>query len=45
MTVADIMARWVLLTAEGDRPMSITWALRVPLPARWFREFCVLRGV
>ncbi len=34
-----------LVAAEGDRPMSITWALQVPLPARWFREFCVLRGV
>jgi superfamily II DNA or RNA helicase/HKD family nuclease len=33
-----------LLRAEGERPMSITWALQVPLPARWFRVFCVLRG-
>ncbi len=34
-----------LVAAEGDRPMSITWGLQVALPARWFREFCVLRGV
>ena len=34
-----------LIEAEGDRPMSITWGLQVALPARWFREFCVLRGV
>lgn len=34
-----------LIAAEGDRPMSITWGLQVALPARWFREFCVLRGV
>lgn len=30
--------------AEGDRPMSITWRLGVPLPARLFRQFSVLRG-
>lgn len=29
---------------EGDRPMSITWSLRVPLPAKLFSEFSVLRG-
>jgi superfamily II DNA or RNA helicase/HKD family nuclease len=29
---------------EGDRPMSIVWALEVPLPARLFREYSVLRG-
>ncbi|HVZ76573.1 MAG TPA: DUF3427 domain-containing protein, partial [Gemmatimonadaceae bacterium] len=28
----------------GDRPMSITWTLDVPLPARLFGEFSVLRG-
>lgn len=33
----------VLEGAEGDRPMSITWRLRSVLPARWFREFSVLR--
>lgn len=35
----------VLEFAEGDRPMSITWRLAAPLPARLFREFSVLRGV
>ena len=30
-------------SVEGDRPMSITWLLRHPLPARLFREFSVLR--
>jgi superfamily II DNA or RNA helicase len=34
-----------LESAEGDRPMTIVWKLRVPLPARLFREFSVLRGV
>ncbi len=29
---------------EGDRPMSIVWTLDVPLPARLFREYSVLRG-
>jgi hypothetical protein len=29
---------------RGDRPMSIEWALEVPLPARFFSEFSVLRG-
>ena len=37
--------RVALAWAEGDRPMSIVWALETPLPARWFREFSVLRGV
>lgn len=37
--------RVVLESAEGDRPMSIVWALETPLPARLFREFSVLRGV
>lgn len=32
-------------SAEGDRPMTIVWRLHVPLPARLFREFSVLRGV
>jgi hypothetical protein len=30
--------------ADGNRPMSIVWRLAVPLPARLFREFSVLRG-
>lgn len=29
---------------EGDRPMSIVWTLDIPLPARLFREYSVLRG-
>ncbi len=29
---------------EGDRPMSIVWALEIPLPTRLFREYSVLRG-
>ena len=29
--------------ASGNRPMSITWKLQSPLPARLFREFSVLR--
>lgn len=29
---------------RGDRPMSIEWTLNVPLPARFFGEFSVLRG-
>ncbi len=37
--------RVTLESAEGDRPMSIVWALETPLPARLFREFSVLRGV
>ena len=28
----------------GDRPMSITWTLGVPLPPKLFAEFSVLRG-
>lgn len=32
-----------LESAEGDRPMSIVWKLETPLPARFFREFSVLR--
>lgn len=28
----------------GDRPMSITWTLEVPLPPRLFADFSVLRG-
>lgn len=34
----------VLANADGNRPMSITWKLQSPLPARLFREFSVLRG-
>ncbi len=33
-----------LVSAEGDRPMSIVWQLQVPLPVQLFREFSVLRG-
>lgn len=33
-----------LVSTEGDRPMSIVWQLKVPLPVRLFREFSVLRG-
>lgn len=29
---------------HGDRPMSINWTLRVPLPPRLFAEYSVLRG-
>ena len=32
-----------LLQAEGNRPMSIHWKLAVPLPARLFQAFSVLR--
>ena len=32
-----------LLQAEGNRPMSILWKLDVPLPARLFQAFSVLR--
>jgi hypothetical protein len=34
-----------LVHATGDRPMSITWRLLTPLPARLFAEFSVLKGV
>lgn len=34
-----------LESAEGDRPMTIVWRLIRPLPARFFSEFSVLRGV
>ena len=34
-----------LESAEGDRPMSIVWRFKIPLPIRLFREFSVLRGV
>lgn len=33
----------LLESAEGNRPMSITWRLGTSLPARLFREFSVLR--
>lgn len=32
-----------LESAEGNRPMSITWRLGFPLPAAIFRDFSVLR--
>ena len=34
-----------LESSSGDRPMSIVWRVSVPLPARLFRAFSVLRGV
>ncbi len=34
----------VLESIEGDRPMNVVWHLDQPLPARWFREFSMLRG-
>lgn len=37
--------RVALESAAGDRPMSMVWSFEVPLPARLFREFSVLRGV
>ena len=33
-----------LVESSGARPMSIVWQLQIPLPARRFREFSVLRG-
>jgi len=37
--------RVFLESAEGDRPMSIVWRLQIPLPARLFRAFSILRGM
>jgi superfamily II DNA or RNA helicase/HKD family nuclease len=37
--------RVALETVQGDRPMSIVWGVEVPLPAKLFREFSVLRGL
>ncbi len=34
-----------LESAEGNRPMSIVWHLKIALPVRLFREFSVLRGI
>lgn len=34
-----------LKSYTGDRPISITWMLEVPMPAEIFRRFSVLRGV
>lgn len=34
----------VLESAAGDRPMTLVWRLEVPLPARLFAAFSVLRG-
>ena len=45
LDVARLLTQVRLIAAEGERPMSITWGLQVALPMRWFREFCVLRGV
>jgi hypothetical protein len=36
--------RVVIESIEGNRPMNIVWRLEQPLPARWFREFSMLRG-
>jgi superfamily II DNA or RNA helicase/HKD family nuclease len=33
----------VMEEAAGSRPMNITWRMSVPLPARLFRDFSVLR--
>ncbi len=33
-----------LVSHEGDRPISITWRLEMPLTAELFRKFSVLRG-
>ncbi|MFO0932819.1 MAG: DUF3427 domain-containing protein [Planctomycetota bacterium] len=33
-----------MLRAEGEKPMSITWTLDVPLPAALFRRYSVLRS-
>ncbi len=27
-----------LVSAEGDRPIAITWQLRTPMPERWFQQ-------
>lgn len=35
----------VLESHEGDRPISITWQLKHPMPIEIFRRFSVLRGV
>jgi hypothetical protein len=34
----------ILEKAHGEKPMSIEWRLAVPLPARLFQDFSVLRG-
>lgn len=34
----------VLMHYEGDRPISITWQLKQPMPIEIFRRFSVLRG-
>jgi superfamily II DNA or RNA helicase/HKD family nuclease len=28
---------------EGEKPMSITWHMQVPIPLKWFRRYSVLR--
>jgi hypothetical protein len=33
-----------LVSAEGDKPISIVWQLASPLPSRLFSSFSVLRG-
>lgn len=34
----------VLEEHEGDRPISITWRLKNPMPVETFRQFSILRG-
>ena len=34
----------VLLQAEGNRPMSIVWGLKAPMPVTLFKQFSVLRS-
>ncbi len=34
----------ILERSEGEKPMSINWKLAIPLPARLFQEFSILRG-
>jgi hypothetical protein len=37
------MGPLTFVKSEGDRPMSITWELRVPMPMALFRQFSILR--
>jgi len=38
------MGPLVFERAEGDRPMSIVWVLRVPMPVTLFKQFSILRS-
>lgn len=38
------MGPLAFVKSEGDRPMSITWDLRVPMPMSLFRQFSILRN-